>query len=72
MADGKFQVVGTFPTTYSDPVQGIVNGVLVRFIMTDYNEVGEIRNASPDVTQVVAKINAYIANRDKLAQSQTP
>lgn len=67
MATDRFTVLSTSPTTYNDPVLGIVNGVLVRFRLTDYNEVHDLRFPSLDAAKVKAGIEEVLKQRDDLA-----
>lgn len=67
MSDNRFTVLSTSPTTYNDPVAGIVNGVLVRFRLNDYNEVHDVRLPSLDPKAVVAAMTKVADQRDELA-----
>lgn len=63
----KYTIVDTQPTVYQDAVKGIVNGVLIRFTLTDYDEVHEIRLPDMNVKSVQAAIEKVLASRDALA-----
>lgn len=67
MADARYEIVNTQPTTYNDPVAGIVNGVLVRFRLTDYNEVHDVRIPRMDAVLARTEIERVLAERDALA-----
>ena len=62
-----YTVLDTQPTVYQDPVKGIVNGVLVRFTIDDYNEVHEVRVLEMNVKTVQAATEKVVKQRDELA-----
>ena len=64
---GKYSIVDTQPTVYQDPIKGVVNGVLVRFTLDDYNEVHEIRVPEMNVQTVKTAIEKVVKQRDDLA-----
>ena len=63
----NYKINFTDKTTYNDPVKGIINGVLVSYTMTDYNEVHEIRVPTMDANLVKAEIEKAIKARDELS-----
>ena len=63
----KYRIVSTTPQVYQAKDNTIVNGVLVRFNMLDYDEVQEIRVPKMDVNLVKSEIEAVIAARDEIA-----
>lgn len=67
-----FTIQSTTPTIYQDPLLGVVNGVLVRFTIDDYNEVHEVRVPKMDVTLVKAAIEEMVKSRDELAALGRP
>lgn len=67
-----YTILSTTPTTYQDPIAGIINGVLVRFRMDVYNEVHEVRVPRMDVNVVKAAIEETVTGRDALAELGTP
>lgn len=62
-----FDVINTQPTIYSDPVLGVVNGVLVKVTLHPYEEVHEIRVPRMDAQLVKAAVDILITERDALA-----
>lgn len=62
-----YTVLDTQPTIYQDPVKGIINGVLVRFTIDNYNEVHEVRVTELNVKTVQAAIEKIVKQRDELA-----
>lgn len=62
-----YQVVSSTPTTYLDPVQGVVNGVLVRFRMVAYNEIHEVRIPSMNAALAKSAIEQAVTERDALS-----
>jgi hypothetical protein len=69
---GSYTIIDTQPTVYQDKSKGIVNGVLVRFTLDDYDEVHEVRVPRMDVTIVKAAIEAVSKERDALATLGQP
>lgn len=67
MADKRYTIIDTQPTTYNDPVKGIVNGVLIRFRLDDYDELHEVRIPSMDNALARAAIERVLKQRDELA-----
>lgn len=67
MSDNRFTVLSTSPTTYNDPVLGIVNGVLIRFRLTDYNEIHDVRLPSLDARAAQVAMQQVLDQRDQLA-----
>ena len=65
-----YTILTTMPTVYNDPVEGIVNGVLVRFRMDAYNEVHEVRIPKLDAGLAKQAIEQAIAQRDALAAGE--
>lgn len=63
----KYTILSTIPTTYNDPVEGVVNGVLVRFRLDAYNEVHEVRIPKPDTQLAIQAVEKVVAFRDELA-----
>jgi len=63
----KYTILTTQPTTYQDQALGIVNGVLVRFRLDDYNEVHDVRVPKMDVSAVKTAIEDVVKQRDELA-----
>ena len=63
-----WSIADTSETVYRDPIKGIVNGVLVRFTMTAYNEIGSVRVPELDPETVRQAIDKYVAARDALAK----
>ncbi len=63
-----FSVISTSPLTYLDPVQGVVNGVLVRVRLVKYDEVHELRVPKMDAALVKAEIEKLLDQRDQLAE----
>ena len=63
----KYTIIDTSPTVYQDKTKGVVNGVLVRFSMDDYNEVHEVRVPEMNVKTVQAAIEKVVKERDDLA-----
>lgn len=64
----RYTIVRMSPTTYIDEFGKAVNGWLITFRLNDYNEVGEVRVSSMDVTETTKAIEAVITYRDSLAQ----
>lgn len=64
---GKYKINFTDKTTYNDPVKGVINGVLVSYTMTDYNEVHEIRVPTMDANLIKSEIEKAITARDEIA-----
>jgi hypothetical protein len=64
-----YTVKATSKTTYNDPEKGIVNGVLIVFMMDQYNERGEVRIPEMSASAAQSAIEKYVAERDKLAGS---
>ena len=62
-----FEILSTTPTTYQDPVKGVVNGVLVRFRLTNYNEVHDVRVPEMNAATVKREIEKVVKQRDELA-----
>lgn len=62
----SYTIVGTQPTVYNDPVQGVVNGALVRFKINDYDEVHEVRIPKLDAKLAKSAIEDYIKQRDAI------
>lgn len=67
----RYTIIDTQPTVYNDKLKGIVNGVLVRFTMTDYDELHEVRVPELNAPAIKAAIEKVLAERDLLA-SATP
>lgn len=67
MAEQRYEILTTQPTVYNDTVSGIVNGVLVRFRLTDYDEVHEVRIPKMDAELAKTEISKVLAERDALA-----
>ena len=63
----NYTIIETTPTVYQDKSKGIVNGVLVRFTLDDYDEVHEVRVPKMDVAQVKTAIEEVAKQRDALA-----
>ena len=63
----SYTIITTQPTVYQDTIAGIVNGVLVRFKLDDYNEIHDVRVPKMDVTAVKAAIEEVVKQRDDLA-----
>ncbi len=66
-----YTILSTQPTVYNDPVNNIVNGVLIRFRMDAYNEVSEVRIPEMDAAQARAAIEKVVSQRDTLAGVST-
>ena len=64
----KYTIISTQPTIYSDPVKGVVNGVLVKFSLDDYGEYNEVRVPKMDAKIVKASIEEVVKQRDELAK----
>jgi len=62
-----YSIVSTEPTIYQNGSKQIVNGVLVRILLTDYNEVHEVRVPSMSVEAVKAEADRIVKERDALA-----
>jgi hypothetical protein len=62
-----YRILSTQPAVYQDKVDGVVNGVLVRFTIPAYDEVHEVRVPKMDVTLVKQVIESLVAQRDELA-----
>jgi len=63
----KYIIDSTQPTIYQDHIKGIVNGVLVRFTLVDYNEVHEVRVPEMNVDTVKKAIEKILKQRDEIA-----
>ena len=63
----SYEILDTQPTVYNDQVHGVINGVLVRFRITPYNEVHEVRVPEMNVTIVKQAIEKLVTDRDLLA-----
>jgi len=71
----NYKIISTEPTIYQDQNHNVVNGVLVRFSIGDYDELHEVRVAKMDVALVKASIETLVGQRDELAalgQSTVP
>jgi hypothetical protein len=62
-----YTIQSTQPTIYQDSLLGVVNGVLVRFTIDNYDELHEVRVPKMDATLVKAAIEKVVAERDALA-----
>lgn len=62
----KFEIVDTQPAVYLDSTNRVINGVLVRFRLLDYDEVHEVRVPKLDVGTVQAAIDEVLKARDEL------
>ncbi len=71
MADKRFTILASIPTVYSDPVNGIVNGVLVRFKLDQYDEVHEVRIPKMDAKLAAQAIAEVADQRDALEALST-
>lgn len=63
-----YTIIDTTPAVYQDKTKGIVNGVLVRFRIDNYDEVHEIRVPELKVDLVKTEIERLIHERDALAE----
>lgn len=63
----RYKVVETRPAVYNDRTQGVVNGYLTVFVMTDYDETHEVRTPKLDAATIRTAIEAAIKERDDLA-----
>lgn len=63
----RFKIVETRPTVYNDRAQGVINGYLTTFNMTDYDEIHEVRTPKLDAATITAAIEAALKERDALA-----
>lgn len=64
-----YTIISTQPTVYQDPDQGVVNGVLIRFRLDDYDEVQEVRIPKLDAGLAQAAIKEVVDQRDALAKA---
>lgn len=62
-----YTIIDTTPAVYQDKLKGIVNGVLVRFRIDQYDEVHEVRVPELRVDLVKDAIEKVITERDQLA-----
>jgi hypothetical protein len=67
-----YTILETQPTVYQDHVKGVINGVLVRFTIDDYNEVHDVRVPKMDTAMVKAAIDEVVSQRDALAALGKP
>lgn len=64
----EYVVVSTGPSTYHDKDKGIVNGILIRFRIVQYDEVHEVRIPKMDTQLAKVAIEAVVTERDNLAK----
>lgn len=66
-----YKILSTQQIVYQDSVQGVINGVLVKFRLDPYNEVHEVRVPKMDVSLVKAAIVEMLEQRDALEALNT-
>jgi hypothetical protein len=62
-----YTILETQPAVYQDNTKGIVNGVLVKVRLDDYDEVHEVRVPKMDVALVKSALDDLVKQRDALA-----
>jgi hypothetical protein len=68
----KYTIIDTQPTVYQDKSKGVLNGVLVRFRIDDYDETHEVRVPDMNVKNVQDAIEKVVKQRDDLAALGKP
>lgn len=63
----RYEIIETVPHTYMDKALGVVNGVLIRVRLVDYNEYHEVRVPALNAAAAKKAIDLLLKERDDLA-----
>lgn len=66
-----YQIISVQPTIYHDAEKGVVNGVLVRVRLAEYDEMHDLRAPKMDANLIKVEIEKLVEQRDVLAAMST-